>query len=220
MEKGTYHVLVCSRSVEKGQAAVKDLQSRGYAGTCELVQLDQTDDASITAAVKHVESTYGHLDVLINNAAIALMEPTRQNMADCFNTNVTSVYLLTRAFGELLKKSTSTARVLNISSGLGSISMKLDHSNPLAALPALPYNSSKTALSMVTAQLVYDFKDDNVKLFTICPGFTVSNLGPQNTVESGAKPTDEAVRPLMKIVEGERDAEATKFLHAKGQYQW
>ncbi|KAM0718246.1 hypothetical protein Q7P37_006578 [Cladosporium fusiforme] len=220
MEKGTYHVFVCSRSVDKGNAAVKELQSRGYAGTCELLQLDQTDDESIAAAKKHVESAYGRLDVLINNAAIAHEEATREKMADNFNTNVTSVYLLTQAFAELLKKSTSTARVINVSSGLGSVAIRLSHDSPISAVAALPYRVSKTALSMISAQLVYEFKDDNIKVFTICPGFTVSNLGPHNTVENGAKPTDEAVKPLMKIVAGERDAEATKFLHAEGLYDW
>lgn len=143
MEKGTYHVFVCSRSIDKGQAAVKDLQSRGYTGTCELVQLDQTDDASIAAAEKHIESTYGRLDVLINNAAIAHEEMTRKNMAECFNTNVTGVYLLTQAFAGLLKKSTSTARVINVSSGLGSVAIRLNHDIPLAAVAALPYANEK-----------------------------------------------------------------------------
>lgn len=220
MEKGTYHVFVCSRSVEKGQAAVKDLQSRGYSGSCELMQLDQTDDNSINAAAKHVESNYGHLDVLINNAAIALVEPTRANMAECFNTNATGIYFVTQAFGGLLRKSPSTARVINVSSGLGSIGLKLDHSQLTSAMPILPYSASKAALSMVTGQLVFDFKDDNVKFFTVCPGFTVSKLSSQNTTENGATPTDEAVKPLMKIVTGERDAEASSFLHANGQYPW
>jgi hypothetical protein len=74
---------------------------------------------------------------------------------------------------------------------------------------------------MVTAQLIYEFKDEgNVKFFTVCPGFTVSNLGPQNKAENGAKATDEAVEPLLRIVEGERDGEVNEFLHAEGQYPW
>lgn len=74
---------------------------------------------------------------------------------------------------------------------------------------------------MVTAQLIYEFKDEgNVKFFTVCPGFTVSNLGPQNKAENGAKATDEAVEPLLRIVEGERDEEVNGFLHADGQYPW
>lgn len=185
-----------------------------------MLQLDQTDDASIAAAAKHVESTYGRLDVLINNAAIALEEPTRENMALSFNNNATSVWFLTQALGDLLKKSNTTARVINVSSGMGSVATKLDHTSWVTALSAQPYRASKTALSMITAQLVWEFKDDNVKFFTVCPGFTVSNLGKANTEENGAKPTDVAVKGLMNIVTGERDGEASKFLHADGLYDW
>lgn len=221
MAKGTYHVLIGARSIDKGNASVKELQSKGYEGTCEVLQIDQTDDDSIAAAAKRVESTHGHLDVLINNAAIASEEHTREAMISNLSTNAAGPYFLTHAFRPLLLKTkASTARVIQVSSGMGSVSIKLDHSNWVAPIPALPYRASKAALHMVTAQLVYEFKDDNIKFFTVCPGFTVSNLGAQNRVENGAKPTDEAVRPLVKIVEGERDDEATKFLHADGQYDW
>ena len=104
---------------------------------------------------------------------------------------------------------------------MGSVSLKLDHSNWVSSVAALPYSASKAALHMVTAELIYEFKDEaNVKFFTVCPGFTVSNLGPNNTVENGAKAVDEAVRPLVGIVEGERDGEGNGFLHAGGQYPW
>ena len=223
MAKGTYHVLVGARSTTKGSAAIKDLQSKNYPGTCELVQIDQTDDASIAAAVQHVESTHGRLDILINNAAIFAAKPTRQNMTDNFNTNATSVWFVTQAFRPLLLKNStaaSPARVINVSSGMGSIALKLDHSHWVTPQQALPYRVSKTALNMITAELVWEFRDDHVKFFTVCPGFTVSNLGEANSEANGAKPTDEAVRPLMKIVEGERDAEAGEFLSADGQYDW
>ena len=221
MAKGPYHVLIGARSTDKGKAAVKELQSKGHKGTCELLQLDQTDDGSIAAAAKFVETTYGRLDVLINNAAVASEEMTRENMIANFNTNATGVYFVTQAFRPLLLKAKGTARVINVSSGMGSVALKLDHSNWTSKIPALPYRASKAALHMVTAELIYEFKDDaNVKFFTVCPGFTVSNLGPQNSLENGAKPTDEAVVPLVKIVEGERDGEVNGFLHADGQYPW
>jgi NAD(P)-dependent dehydrogenase (short-subunit alcohol dehydrogenase family) len=53
------HVLLGSRSVEKGEAAVKDLQSRKQPGTVELLQVDVTSDESIIAAAKRVESKHG-----------------------------------------------------------------------------------------------------------------------------------------------------------------
>jgi NAD(P)-dependent dehydrogenase (short-subunit alcohol dehydrogenase family) len=222
MAKGPYHIFIGARSLSKGKAAVEQLQSNNYPGTCELVQLDQTDDASIAAAAKQIETTHGHLDVLINNAAIASEEITRENMASNFNTNVTSVYFVTQAFRALLLASPKpVVRIINVSTGMGSVSLKLDHSSWVSKISALPYRASKAALHMVSAELVYEFKDDTkVKIFTVCPGFTVSNLGPQNNEAHGAKPTDEAVRPLIKIVEGERDEEARKFIHADGQYEW
>jgi NAD(P)-dependent dehydrogenase (short-subunit alcohol dehydrogenase family) len=221
MAKGAHHVLVGARSIEKGEAAIKELQSKNYPGTCELVQIDQTDDASIAAAVSHVEATHGRLDVLINNAAILALDATRENMTSNFNTNATSVWFVTQAFRPLLLKSTaSPARVINVSSGMGSVAIKLDHSHWVTPQQALPYRVSKAALNMVTAQLVYEFKDDDVKFFTVCPGFTVSNLGEANSEAYGARPTAEAVKGLMGVVEGERDADAGKFLHESGLYDW
>ena len=221
MAKGPYHVLIGARSTEKGKAAVEKLSSKGHQGTCELLQIDQTNDDSIAAAAKFVETTHGRLDILINNAAIASNEMTRENMTANLNTNATSVYFVTHAFRPLLLKAKGVARVINVSSGMGSVTMKLDHSLWTSSISSLPYRASKAALNMVTAELIYEFKDDaNVKFFTICPGFTVSNLGPQNSLENGAKPTDEAVVPLVKIVEGERDEEVNGFLHADGQYPW
>ena len=222
MAKGPYHILIGARSIDKGKAAVSQLQSKNLPGTCELLHLDQTDDASIAAAANFVETSYGSLDVLINNAAIASEEATRENMLSNFNTNAAGVFFVTQAFRPLLLKAKApTARVINVSSGMGSVALKLDHSNWTSAIPALPYRASKAALHMVTAQLIYEFKDEaNVKFFMVCPGFTESNLGPQNKLENGAKATDEAVRPLLRIVEGERDGEGNGFLHAEGQYPW
>lgn len=68
MTKGPYHILLCARNAEKGNNAVKDLESRNLQGSAEFVQLDVTDDATIERAAKHVEGKYGKLDWLVNNA--------------------------------------------------------------------------------------------------------------------------------------------------------
>lgn len=221
MAKGTYHILVGARDSSKGKTAIAHLQSQNHPGTCELIDLDQTSDASISAAAAHVEATHGHLEILINNAAIASKDPTRENFLANFNTNTVGPWLVTQAFRPLLLKSTnSPARIINVSSGMGSVALKLDHEHWTAPLPALPYRASKAALHMVSAQLVWDFREDDVRVFTVCPGFTVSNLGEENSEANGARPTGEAVEPLVRIVEGERDAEAGGFLHAGGLYEW
>ena len=56
-------------------------------------------------------------------------------------------------------------------------------------------------------------------MFAYFPGFVASNLGSHNKVENGAKPTVEGAIPIVKILDGDRDAEAGKFLHAEGHYE-
>jgi hypothetical protein len=73
---------------------------------------------------------------------------------------------------------------------------------------------------MITACQSVEYAEDGFKVFVYCPGFTVSNLGPYNKAEMGAKPTSEGAAPIVKILKGERDEEHGKFLHADGQYPW
>ena len=52
LAKGTYHVILGSRSVERGSVALEDLQSRDLSGSIELLQIDSTSDESISTAAK------------------------------------------------------------------------------------------------------------------------------------------------------------------------
>ena len=60
------HVIIGSRSVEKGEAAVKDLQSRGHSGSVEFVQVDMKSHESIAAAAKTVEEKHGRYVAMLN----------------------------------------------------------------------------------------------------------------------------------------------------------
>ena len=218
----SYHVLVGSRSTEKGNDAIKQLQSRNLAGTAELIALDVTNDETIEQAAATVQREHGKLDILVNNAAIAaLTPPLRQQMRDAFDVNATGPAIVTSAFAPLLKQSTGTARIINVSSGAGSIARRLDTTSPSALhnRHVVQYRASKAALSMVTACDWVEY-GPAIKVFAYCPGFTVSNLGPQNKAEHGAKPTAEAVMPLIDVLEGKRDGEAGLFLHNTGIYPW
>lgn len=224
MKKGGYHVLLGARSTEKGNAAAKDLQSRQLPGSVEFMQLDVTDDDSIERAAKDVEKDHGKLDILVNNAAVTLMDttPMRKQINDCFDANATGTYLVTKAFEELLKNSKLPARVVNISSGAGSIGQKLDPNNTsqIKNVEHYQYRASKAAMNMATACQIGTLEPFGIKVFAFCPGFTASNLSTMNKVENGAKPVAEAVAPIVDIIEGKRDDEAGKFLHNSGTYQW
>ena len=220
LQRGSYHVLVGSRSTQKGATALKDLQSRNYPGTAELLTLDVTDDSTITAAASSVEKTHGKLDILVNNAAVAIPSGTdREQLQTAFNTNATGPWVLTKTLLPLLQKS-SGARIINISSGIGSVARKLDPTGPMHKVGHIQYRASKTALSMVTACQYVEYGDLGIKVSLYDPGFTVSNLSENNKAEKGARSAEETVRSLMEVVDGKRDSEAPAFLHNTGTWPW
>lgn len=222
MAKGTYHVLVGARSIDKGNAVVKDLQSKDLPGSAEFVQLDVTDDRSIETASATVEKNYNRLDVLVNNAGIGGLgiTPKRKQMLDCYNTNAIGTELVTDAFADLLKRSKMPARIVNVSTGIGSITQRLSKDPKDELIKEIQYRASKAAMNMVTAGHYMLYTPLGIKVFAYCPGFTVSNLGPHNKTENGAKPVADAATPLVDILEGKRDDEVGKFLHNTGVYPW
>lgn len=141
-------------------------------------------------------------------------------MAIIFATNVIGPQLMGDTFLPLLKKSRTTPRIVNVSSGLGSITMRLDPSSPYYNINSPQYRVSKAAVNMITAGQRVIYGEDNVKVFSYCPGFTVSGLSPTNNADHGAKPTSEGARPILNILNGERDAENGGFLHEDGIYPW
>ncbi|TDZ32285.1 Short-chain dehydrogenase/reductase tropE [Colletotrichum trifolii] len=95
----------------------------------EPLVLDITSDNSIKSAVDIVQAKFGHLDVLINNAAILLGRPEdsiRQRLTTVFDTNVFGTIAVTEAFIPLLRNSTKVKRIVFVSSGLGSLAIRAD----------------------------------------------------------------------------------------------
>lgn len=220
LQKGIYHVLVGSRSAQKGKVAVEDLQSRNYPGTAEMLPLDVTDDNTVHQAVTTIGHTHGKLDVLVNNAAVAVPPGTdREQLRLAFDTNATGPWILTKALLPLLQRSPG-ARIINISSGVGSIGRKLDSTSPMHKMSGVQYRASKTALNMITACQYVEYGELGIKVSLYDPGFTVSNLSDNNKAEKGARSAEKTVESLMEVVEGRRDAEAPAFLHNTGMYPW
>ena len=220
MAKGPYHVLVGSRSTEKGDAAVQDLQSRNLPGSAEMLPIDVTNDDTINRAAATVEREHGKLDWLVNNAAVASQTPTlRQQLREEFDTNATGPAVIAGAFLPLLQKSSSSPRIVNVSSGAGSINRRLDPSSALYKMHGVQYRASKAALNMITACQYVEY-GPGIKVFAYDPGFTQSNLSSHNTAANGAKSATEAVMPLIDVLEGKRDDEAGGFLHNTGSYPW
>jgi NAD(P)-dependent dehydrogenase (short-subunit alcohol dehydrogenase family) len=156
-----------------------------------FVQLDVTDDASVSAAVDTVRDRAGHLDILINNAGIlgevsAPGDMTVDQIRTVYDTNVFGVVRVTNAFLPLLRRSASPS-VINVTSGLGSFTLIHDPDRVESRYPLAAYGSSKTAVTMLTMQ--YARTTPDVRFNAVDPGQTATaftgNLG--HTVEEGAE---------------------------------
>ncbi|RFU44059.1 SDR family oxidoreductase [Paraburkholderia sp. DHOC27] len=191
-EKG-YTVWLGCRDGARGQAAVTELNEAGF--KVQLLEIDVTSDASVQAAAQVLAKQTDHLDVLVNNAGIlgpraTPLEETTANIKATYEVNVFGPIRVTQAFQALLKAAPS-ARVVNMSSGLGSMTLTSDPSSPYNAFNNLGYNSSKAALNGVTVALANAFRPFGIKVNSADPGYVATDLndhaGPR-TVVQGATP--------------------------------
>lgn len=172
-----FHVIIGSRKLENGQKVANKLKSEGF--SADSVQLDLESDASITAAMTYLTETYGHLDVLINNAATFLEPkglPTRQLFNDTFSTNVTGTACLTEALLPLLRLSTQRPRVIFVSSGMGSLTMSLDPSLPWYPADYKAYDASKAAANILAVNYSRILADKEACVNAVSPGLVATNM--------------------------------------------
>jgi NAD(P)-dependent dehydrogenase (short-subunit alcohol dehydrogenase family) len=173
-----FTVLAGARDEERGLAAERDLRADGV--DARFVSLDVTADASVREAADWIEQEYGRLDILVNNAGIARGNPASETnldtMREVYEANVFGVIRVTNAMLPLLRRALA-ARIVNVSSEVGSISSMTDPASPLAQMPAsLAYPSSKAALNMITALYAKDLRDTPIKVNAANPGYTKTDL--------------------------------------------
>jgi NAD(P)-dependent dehydrogenase (short-subunit alcohol dehydrogenase family) len=201
-------VLVGSRNFERGEAAAKEIGPGAIA-----IQLDVTDRASIAAAAERTRKEFGRLDLLVQNAAISnttkgnlsiqeyvkLSRPSNVSLDEVravWETNVFGVLAVYQAMLPLLRKS-SDARIVNVSSGVGSLTDNANATHPYHASFGPVYPASKTALNAMTLAMMIELESTGIKVNLVSPGFTKTNLnGYEGTasVEDGSR---EVVRVAM-----------------------
>ncbi|KAJ4263333.1 hypothetical protein NW762_006151 [Fusarium torreyae] len=213
-----YHIIICARSIEKGDEALRKIRSSYGAtikSTISILQLDVTDRESILAVSDELKKLYGKLDVLVNNAGILIIEPMDrlELLRKTFETNVFGPWYLTEVLEPLLKASAAPL-IINVTSGQGSVTRKLDPSNPWAALPGEHYRASKSAMNMMAACQRYSYKEWGCRVCAFDPGFCVTNLtGEENRqfrVERGARPATDAANAMVEIILGKRNDDFEK----------
>ena len=191
-------VLVGARGEERGREAERALRDGG--ADARFVPLDVTDGKSVERAAEWIDAEYGRLDVLVNNAGTASVSRRRatasqtslDDMRAVYEINVFGVVAVTNAMLPLLRKAPA-ARIVNVSSEVGSIAMESDPSHPLAQLPAsVQYPSSKAALNMITVMYARELRDTPIKVNAANPGFTDTDFNDHRgfrTAAGGAEPS-------------------------------
>lgn len=176
-------VLIGARDTDRGRAAAESLGAR-------FVQLDVTDDASVTAAAADVAAREGTIDVLINNAGVLgpvapVQEFTAADVSAVLEVNVVGIVRVIHAFLPLLRGSAHPV-IVNVTSGMGSFALTHDPAK-VESRYALPlYAASKAAVTMLTTQYARELKD--VKVNAADPGQTATDFtgGLGHTVAEGA----------------------------------
>ncbi|OKL61382.1 hypothetical protein UA08_03128 [Talaromyces atroroseus] len=186
-----YHVIIGSRDANQGMEAASSLSSEGI--TVSSLRLDVTSDESISAARSFVQQKYGRLDVLVNNAGVALDlkekgTPIRELMQRTFDINVFGAAAVTDAFIPLLEKS-SNPRLVFTSSSVGSLTRASDLANPWSKAPIPAYRTSKAALNMLMLFYASSLNEKGFKVNASCPGYIGTNLNDHRgtgSIEDGA----------------------------------
>ena len=190
-----YLVLLGARSMQNGDAAAAKLTAAGV--DAHSLELDLERAETITAAAAWIDSQFGRLDVLVNNAGIASpgdgppSAVVLSAVEQTFKVNFLGALAVSQAMLPLLRRS-AAGRIVNVSSGLGSLTQNGDANWGFAAVKFLGYNSSKAALNMLTVQLAFELRETGIKVNSADPGFTATDLNNHRgtqTVEQGAAET-------------------------------
>src|SRR6202453_4646088 len=194
-------VLVGSRNHERGEAAAREIGTGAIA-----IQIDVTDQASIAAAAAFIRKEFGRLDLLVNNAAISNTKKGNLSLQEyagtvlaskvsldeiraVWETNVFGVLAVYQAMLPLLRES-SDARIVNVSSGVGSLATNADPNFPYHKFYGPVYPASKAALNAITLAMMIELEDTPIKVNLVTPAFTSTNLNGYEgmaSVEDGAR---------------------------------
>jgi NAD(P)-dependent dehydrogenase (short-subunit alcohol dehydrogenase family) len=206
-------VLAGCRSPERAPALHELLEQHG--SSLSVIPLEVTDTNSIVQAVRQAGSVVDGLDVLINNAAInpgdaQSMGPDGQPILDAsqaveiLRVNSVAPVVVAQSFLALLRRGTNP-RVVNISSGAGSLTRKTDGGDYI-------YPASKTALNMFTRVLAGNMRGEGVTAVMINPGWVKTDMGGPN---ARLEPSESA-RGLLAVIDGLTPADSGRFLSYDG----
>jgi NAD(P)-dependent dehydrogenase (short-subunit alcohol dehydrogenase family) len=188
-----FKVWLGARDAERGTRAAAELRAEGL--DVHWLEIDVTNDASVAKSVSTVRNESSHLDVLVNNAGVAInydRPPSEQAMADIkatYEVNVFGPIRVTQAYLPLLLAAPA-ARIVMVSSYSGSIVRALDSASPSYSVNMLGYGSSKSALNAITVSFAKELAVRGVRVNAAAPGYTATDLNQhkgRRTVQQAAQ---------------------------------
>lgn len=204
-------IYIGARSAVRGEAAAQKLRNEGITAQFILVDLNNYD--SIYSAAESIKLNDGRLDILVNNAGIidpndGVPSSTSINtVKNTFDTNFFGTLVVTQAMLPLLKEALA-ARIVNISSGLGSMALNEDPEWVFAETKLIGYNASKAAVNMLTVQLAWELKNTSIKVNAANPNFTDTELVPG---AAGGRPVSEGAKTAICLALIGEDGPTGKF---------
>jgi NAD(P)-dependent dehydrogenase (short-subunit alcohol dehydrogenase family) len=214
---------MASRNISSGKEAVSQVVAEG--GDAEFVQLEVTDQKDIQHVKEYISKNFGKLDILINNAGIAVdgggwsdntVEAVdTENIRKTFDTNFFGVIEVTRALLPLIKKS-DAGRIVNMGSILGSLTLHADPSSSIYESKPFAYNASKTALNQFTVHLAASLKGTKIKVNSAHPGWVRTDMG------SDAAPMDvvEGSKTGVWLATLDEEGPTGGYFHDKAKLDW
>jgi dihydroanticapsin dehydrogenase len=202
-------VVIADVNVEKGQAAARQITSRG--GQALFVETNVADEASIVRMVARAVETFRKIDILVNNAALFVLrgiDATVEEWRQILDVNVIGVALVTKHVVPEIRKAGGGAIV-----NLGSIS------SFIAQPQFVTYNATKAAIATMTRCMALDLAADNIRVNAVCPGTVWTQIVERLSREKGmdrqaadADPSWGGASMLKRIAEPEEIAKAILFL--------
>ncbi|WP_084960328.1 SDR family oxidoreductase [Thermoactinospora rubra] len=207
--------VIGARDEERGRDAARRLGQ-------PYVRLDVTDPATVEAAAKWLEAEYGKLDILVNNAGIVVWQDDPRPSAtpvdvlrQIYDVNVFGVVAVTNATLPLLRRAPA-ARIVNMSSELGSLTLARDPESPWWPHNYMAYNSSKSALNMITVAYAKELWDTSIKVNAANPGYCATDLNGH----SGHRTAAQGAAIAVRLATLDEDGPTGAYLQDDGSLPW
>ena len=214
-----FRVWLGARNAERGMAAAQALNAEGL--DVRWLEIDVTQDKSVAAAVKAAGTEASCLDVLVNNAGIAIrydLPPSQQRITDIqatYEVNVFGPIRVTQGFLPLLRAAPA-ARIVMVSSYSASIGRALDPTSQSYPINMLGYGSSKTALNAVTVAFAKELAPQGVKVNAAAPGCTATDLNGHR----GRRTVQQAAEIIIRLATLDADGPSGGYFDDDGPLPW